>query len=188
MRQVFSLILLVLLVMSSLAPAVRAETPTTRAMRLSARFDSDGRNNPLTNELTYPELHLAYLRRVGPAFQWQLGGGLGNIFGAETTGITTQLGGGVSVRSAGELFVGAQVEAGWSFNHYGYYDANCDTHGVLGRATLEVGLRVGTRGAVVVSGGYRARKIVSHTCDGVDGDSRDLNTGPAVGVSYEWWR
>jgi hypothetical protein len=65
-------------------------------------------------------------------------------------------------------------------------DSRCITHGVLGRATVELGRRVGARGAVVVSGGLRARKIAAHDCD--DGGPRDVNLGPAIGISYEWRR
>lgn len=181
-----ALMLGLLAVAGAAIPEARAETPADRAVRVSFRVDSDGRDNPMTNELAYPELHVGYARRFGPALWWQVGAGLGAVIGAETSGSTAQLGAGGAARTAGAVFVGAQLEVAWSSSRYGYADSRCITHGVLGRATVELGRRVGSRGAVVVSGGLRARKIAAHDCD--DGGPRDVNLGPAIGISYEWRR
>lgn len=175
------------IVLATLGAALPARAEPATILGLGAHLDSDGRDNPVTNDLSYVGLHASYARRVSPELRWQLVAGLGGIVGAETDGSHADLGVGASMRTGGATFAGVHADLGWSYNRSDNVGTVCGSHGVLGRITAELGVRVGHGAALVLHAGVRARQILAYQCTGdAWASDRGLNRGPTVGLAYEW--
>lgn len=176
-----------LVALVALAPSAAAEPPSPTTLAVGVHVDSDGHDNPSTNELTYPGLDATFARQVSPGLRWHLAASLGSILGAETDGLHAGLGVGASYRSAGRRFVGLRGDLAWSYNRSDNVGTVCGSHGVLGRLGAELGLRLGRGRALVASAGVRGRQILGYQCTGGDWASdRALNRGPAVALAFEW--